>query len=320
MQKENPLITVATVTYNSKWVKETIESVLSQTFTDYELLVCDDCSTDDTWQAINLYEDQRLRKYRNDVNIGEYPNRNKALSLARGKYILFIDGDDILYKDALLEYSRYIEAFPEAAALWGVPSTDYDFFVFPYLFQPQEITKLNFLSNYHITIVGFTDSVFRINELKKIGGLPTKYIQGDTFTKRRFACEFPVLLIPVGRAFWRQTPTQASNLVRKNYRNFIETFEIDKEILEAPYFPLDSVDKDTAILNFKIRSIKLLVKNTILKFKITHFFLLMSTLKLPYRHLKYLFKKGDYSYKANGSGARPLMNGYNFSAKHAEPV
>src|SRR5689334_22638231 len=89
-----PLVTIAMVTYNSgRFVREAIESALAQDCDDFELLVCDDFSTDGTWEIVKGFSDRRIRALRNDTNLGEYLNRNKALGLARGKYLMYLDGD-----------------------------------------------------------------------------------------------------------------------------------------------------------------------------------------------------------------------------------
>ncbi|MBI1781721.1 MAG: glycosyltransferase family 2 protein, partial [Sphingobacteriales bacterium] len=245
---EQPLFTVATISYNSgKWIRQTIESVLASGYTDFEYLISDDCSGDDSWDIIQTYRDPRIKAWRNTQNIGEYPNRNKVLKEAKGKFILYIDGDDLLYKDALEDYARFAVAFPKAKGIWGVYPVYFDFVVFPYLFNPQELTALNFLSLYPVTVVGFTDSVFEVASLKEIGGFDGRFAIGDTYIKRKFCCFYDVLLVPAGRAFWRQYPQQASNRVRRHYQQLKETLLIDKEMLEAEYFPLHGNDKARAL-------------------------------------------------------------------------
>ena len=137
MITQSPLFTVATIAYNSaKWIKLTIESVLASSFTDFEFLILDDCSTDETWKIIQQYNDPRIRAWRNESNLGEYPNRNKVLNEANGKYILYIDGDDLLYKETLTRLSNYISFFPNAAAFWGVPNMDVA--IYPYELSPEQ--------------------------------------------------------------------------------------------------------------------------------------------------------------------------------------
>ena len=92
-----PLFTVAVITYNSgQWLQQTIDSILSSSYENFELIISDDCSSDNTWELVKQYKDPRITSIRNTINIGEYPNRNQVLNKAIGRYILFIDGDDIL--------------------------------------------------------------------------------------------------------------------------------------------------------------------------------------------------------------------------------
>lgn len=313
VNKDKPLFTVVTVTHNSShWVKYTIESVLASSFKDFEYLISDDCSDDNTWDIIKQYEDRRIKSWRNTHNLGEYSNRQKVLNEANGKYILYIDGDDILYKDALFEYAKYANAFPETSAIWGVYPVFFDFVAFPYLFNPSQLTSLNFLSTYPVTVVGFTDSVFGVKELREIGGFDSRFAIGDTYIKRKFSCFFNVLLVPAGRAFWRKYPQQASNRARKFYRNLIETYIIDQELLASEFLPLKGNELNQAKLNFRIRSVKLIILNTIRKGRFFDFFKLMQKLKIPYLDILLIFKKGDYSYKAGANTAEPLLNEYNF--------
>src|SRR6185369_7122651 len=114
--RTSPLATIAMVTYNSgRFLREAMQSALAQDCDDFELLVCDDCSHDDSWGIVKSFDDRRIRAVRNDVNLGEYLNRNKALGLARGKYIMFLDGDDIIYPHGLRQLVRVMEQFPRAA-------------------------------------------------------------------------------------------------------------------------------------------------------------------------------------------------------------
>jgi GT2 family glycosyltransferase len=114
---KTPLVSVLTTSYNREaYIAETIESVLAQTMTDFEYIIVDDCSQDQTFEIAQSYarKDSRVRVYRNETNLGDYPNRNKAASYASGKYLKYIDSDDILYPHALEVCSRYMEMFPEA--------------------------------------------------------------------------------------------------------------------------------------------------------------------------------------------------------------
>ena len=94
------MISVAMATYNGeRFVKEQIDSILSQTIEDIELVVCDDCSTDTTWDILNEYamQDMRVHIYRNDHNLGYKNNFEKAIRLCRGDFIALSDQDDIWF-------------------------------------------------------------------------------------------------------------------------------------------------------------------------------------------------------------------------------
>ena len=309
-----PKFTIATVSYNSeRWIKQTIDSVLSSTHDDFELIISDDCSTDNSWNIIQQYTDPRIRFWRNKFNIGEYPNRNKILREAQGQFIIYIDGDDILYKDTLDRFDNYLQAFPSTKAIWGVYPLYFDFVVFPYIFNPSQFTSLNYLSTYPVSIVGFAESLFSVKALLEIGGFDERFAIGDTYIKRKFSLYYSVVLVTAGFTFWRQYPGQASDRIRNFYKHLIELYQIDKEILWQHNLPLTDSEINTARKNFEIRSIKLIVLNTLLKGRILDFFKLINELKVPYSKLHYLLKKGDYSYKGGTKIGEPLMNEYHFT-------
>lgn len=313
MRADQPLFTVATVTYNSgKWVSQAIDSILCSSFSDFELLIADDCSTDDTWSIVQQYNDPRVKAWRNDRNKGEYPNRNTVLNKAKGRFIIFIDGDDILYKDALARFASYLDEFPSAKGVWGVYPVYFDFVVLPYLFGPEQLTRLNFLSNYPITVVGFAETLFSVDALLEIGGFDERFAIGDTYIKRKFALHYPVLIATAGFAYWRQYPEQASNRVRSFYKQLIENYQIDRELLWSGELPLSNEELQQSRKNFYIRSIKLVVMNTLRQGKLFDFFRLMKKLEIPFLHLRYLMQKGDYYYRAGTQDGSPLLNDYHF--------
>ena len=78
-----------------------IESIINQRYEDWEFIIVDDASTDKTVQIIKSYKDDRIKLIENEKNLGLTHNLNIALSVAKGKYIARIDGDDIAYSDRL---------------------------------------------------------------------------------------------------------------------------------------------------------------------------------------------------------------------------
>lgn len=99
----NELVSIIMPSYNTgKYIKETIESVLSQTYSNWELIIVDDCSIDDTDEVIkDFLMDARIRYYKNENNSGAAISRNKALREAKGRWIAFLDSDDLWDSDKL---------------------------------------------------------------------------------------------------------------------------------------------------------------------------------------------------------------------------
>ncbi len=97
-KSSQPTVSVCIPAYNSeKYIGKTIQSALSQTYQDFELVIVDDCSTDRTLNTIKEYKDPRIRLIENEKNLGPEKNWNKALAEAKGKYIKLLHHDDWLY-------------------------------------------------------------------------------------------------------------------------------------------------------------------------------------------------------------------------------
>lgn len=94
---------------NAKFVDETIASVLSQTYSNFELIIVDDNSFDETVSLIKKYNDKRIKVYYNEKNRGAAYSRNLAISKAKGKYIAFLDGDDLWEEEKLAKQIQFME-------------------------------------------------------------------------------------------------------------------------------------------------------------------------------------------------------------------
>ncbi|NTV16988.1 MAG: glycosyltransferase family 2 protein [Chlorobiaceae bacterium] len=97
-----PYVTVTIPMYNNApFIGETINSVLSQSFNDFELLIYDDHSTDGSYDIAASFIDTRIKLFRNAENLGPEGNWNRAISKVRGKYVKLVCGDDILFPECL---------------------------------------------------------------------------------------------------------------------------------------------------------------------------------------------------------------------------
>jgi hypothetical protein len=112
-----PRATVVMPAYNvAPFIGEAIQSILDQTFADFELLVIDDGSTDGTVEAIRAFRDPRIRVQCHSTNLGVRATRNAALAAARGEYIVQMDGDDIAHRQRLEKQIAFMDANPWCGA------------------------------------------------------------------------------------------------------------------------------------------------------------------------------------------------------------
>jgi glycosyltransferase involved in cell wall biosynthesis len=119
---KKPVVTVYMPVFNSeKYLADSIESILTQTYSHFEFIMIDDGSTDSSWKIIRSYarKDSRIRAYKNKINLGVSLNSNIAISLARGQYIARIDADDIAFPDRLRKQLSYLKNHPDTVAVGG---------------------------------------------------------------------------------------------------------------------------------------------------------------------------------------------------------
>ncbi|MFL6514235.1 MAG: glycosyltransferase [Chthoniobacterales bacterium] len=119
----SPKISVCLDSYNyGRFLPEAIESVLSQTFADFEVIICDDCSSDDSHEIARRYalKDQRVKARRNSENLGMIKNRNACLARARGEYVKWLHADDFLCSKHAL--ATMVSALDQNAAVSLVAS------------------------------------------------------------------------------------------------------------------------------------------------------------------------------------------------------
>lgn len=105
------LVSIIMPSYNTaKYIAETVQSVLAQTYQNWELIIVDDCSTDDTDEVIKPFlADGRIRYFKNEKNSGAAVSRNRALREAKGKWIAFLDSDDLWLPEKLEKQISFME-------------------------------------------------------------------------------------------------------------------------------------------------------------------------------------------------------------------
>lgn len=104
------LVSIITPSYNTaKFIGDTINCVLAQTYTNWEMIIVDDCSSDNTDEIVASYHDNRIIYIKNKKNSGAALSRNKALRKAKGKWIAFLDSDDLWTPDKLEKQIRFMK-------------------------------------------------------------------------------------------------------------------------------------------------------------------------------------------------------------------
>src|SRR5450759_1118655 len=115
-----PKVSVILTSFNNaKYIREAIDSVLNQNFTDFELIILDDCSSDNSWDLINQYSDPRINAFRKEVNKGPVEGVNKAISaVALGEYIAIHHSDDVWELDKLEKQVAFLDAHLDIGAVF----------------------------------------------------------------------------------------------------------------------------------------------------------------------------------------------------------
>lgn len=105
------LVSVIMPSYNTaKYIKQSIQSVIDQTYTNWELIIVDDCSTDNTDEIVKSIDDDRIIYLKNEKNSGAAVSRNRALKEAKGKWIAFLDSDDLWLPEKLEKQLHFMKS------------------------------------------------------------------------------------------------------------------------------------------------------------------------------------------------------------------
>lgn len=113
MTETVPRVSVCIPVYNgSAYIAEAIDSVLAQTYKDFSLIVCDNCSTDNTEEIVRSFADPRIKYVRNSKNLGLVGNSNRCIELADGEYICILHHDDVMMPDNIERKVRLMDECP----------------------------------------------------------------------------------------------------------------------------------------------------------------------------------------------------------------
>jgi glycosyltransferase involved in cell wall biosynthesis len=244
-----PLVSVLMTAYNrERYLAEALESVLASTYPNFEVIVVDDASEDGTFALAQQFAagDPRVRAFRNERNLTDYPNRNRAAALARGKYLKYVDSDDMIYPNGLEAMVEAMERFPEAAlgmsdqpARAGSP--------FPLQLTSEEAYREYYLQGGDLFGHGPLAAIIRADAFRAVGGFSGVNLVGDLELWVKLAARFPVVLLPAGLTWWRQHEGQeyAWGIAAGIYPRL--AYRVSVEALTSPHCPLPPAECEEAL-------------------------------------------------------------------------
>ena len=231
MQLANPLVSVLMTAYNrEKYISEAIDSVIAQSYTNWELIIVDDCSSDSTVSIAKEYidKDNRIRLFFNQSNLGDYSNRNKAALLANGKWLMWVDSDDKLFSDGIYKCISAMSVFPNA--LFG-------------MYYRSNISRDSFYLDSNIAIethffkeqflyIGPGGTIINRDFFNSIGGYPEKYgPANDMYFNLKATSIAGIVLLPFSFIFYRiHDEQEQNNHYSYLYNNYLYTRDALNEI------------------------------------------------------------------------------------------
>jgi glycosyltransferase involved in cell wall biosynthesis len=245
-----PAVSVLMTAYNrERYIAASIESVLAQTFGDFELLVTDNQSSDRSAEIARDYarKDRRIRVVVNEANLGQFGNRNRAASLARGRFLKYHDSDDLMYPHCLATMLAPLLAEPRAAfALsvgWNWPGGPCPMFLTPEMCYQREFLGQGMFN------AGPACALFRTEVFRDLGGFPDRGVASDYLFWLKACNRVNVLLVPADLFWYRIHPGQefASENAAREYACGAGDAWL---ALRAPDCPLQGVDLEQAKRNW----------------------------------------------------------------------
>jgi len=241
-------VSILVTVYNREaYLEATLRSVMASSFTAFEVIVVDDCSSDQSVEIARKVEreDSRLKVHVNERNLGDYRNRMKAASLAEGRYLKYVDSDDLIYPHSLGVMVAAMEANP-AVSLALSHSVPEDEQPYPWVLSPQDAYRKQFLGRGCLSC-GPSGAIIRRDAFEDIGGFRQEWkVLSDIDLWQRLAARWPVALLPPGLVWWRRHEGQEFSIGNASLVYLERGFELAMQTLHNPDCPLNDNDRQLA--------------------------------------------------------------------------
>lgn len=254
---EQPLVSVLMTSYNREdYIAEAIESVLASTYSNFEFIIVDDCSIDKTVSIVKdfLNKDDRISLYVNEKNLQQFPNRNKAASYAKGKYIKYLDSDDRIYDWGLTYCVGLMEKYPEAGmGLLQVTDKINEEFLDSKTAVNKHFFETTFLN------IGPSGTILRRDAFEKVGRFNPDYgVPSDMYFNVKMASLFPVVMLKKEFFFYREHEGQEIKN-RDSYLFF--NYPYIRDLLLLPELPVSEEGKATILAAARKRLVMACLKS-----------------------------------------------------------
>jgi glycosyltransferase involved in cell wall biosynthesis len=248
-----PEISILMTVFNRQsYLQPAAESVLRSTFTDFELIIVDDCSSDasPTIAAALASSDSRIRFFQNEKNLGDYGNRARAASLARGRFLKYVDSDDLIYPHTLDVMYTGISSFPGAALALSHSASE-DEQPYPWCLTGLDAYRKHFLGRGCLAC-GPTGAIIARHAFENIGGFRKEWgVLSDIDLWLRLAAHGSVVLLPPGLVWWRKHEGQEFRSGTAEWSYLTNGIRLTCETLQAASCPLPETEQRSALSRAK---------------------------------------------------------------------
>lgn len=237
---DKPLVSVLMTAYNrEKFIAEAIGSVLNSTYENWELIIVDDRSLDSTVSIAKEFEkkDERIKVYINEKNLGDYPNRNKAASYAKGKYLKYLDSDDKIMADGLEYCVSEMEKFQKASI--GLVTFKRTGVNKAFAVSSEKVIKDHFFKEPSLGI-GPTGSIINRECFEQNNGFDTRFkVASDNYFNIQMAMLGDVVFFPYQFFYYREHNGQEIN---NSTSYLVHNYLYSKELLDKGSLPFTSIE------------------------------------------------------------------------------
>jgi glycosyltransferase involved in cell wall biosynthesis len=243
-----PEISILVTVFNrAQFLPAALNSLGESTFHRYEVIVVDDCSSDGSYETAlsHAKHDSRIRVFRNDKNLGQFANRNRAVEFATAEFIKYLDSDDLIYPYSLAVMHDAISQNRDSSHAISFAQVDPSV-PYPEVVSPAESYRREFLGRGCMS-AGPSASIIRRSAFLEVGGYRNVGVVSDIDLWYRLAAKWTTVLMQPALIWWRQHEQQAFTASSAEIDYLSGGFRITMDALTASDCPLPESEKQAAI-------------------------------------------------------------------------